>query len=249
MIDESQTINEEAILIAPEPDATAAPDVVETPAPDGDEPETKTFTQEEIDEIVAKRLAKAERKWRREQAQTPEPVAYEPPVDDEVYTPTADQIIARHEAQKQQQAMLEAYHEREEAALEKYDDFQQVAYNPNLKITDVMATTIQASEIGPDVIYWLGSNPKEAARIASLPQVLQAKEIGKIEAKLETDPPARKTTTAPAPISPVTARTNAASIYDTTDPRAVKTLNRGENATAWIEAERQRVLRERQARM
>jgi hypothetical protein len=107
-----------------------------------------------------------------------------------------------------------------------------------------MAETIRASDIGPDVAYYLGSNVKEAERIARLSPFLQAKEIGKIEAKLSDNPPIKKSTSAPAPITPVTARTSGTNpSYDTTDPRSIKTMSTSE----WIEAERQRQIRKLQA--
>jgi hypothetical protein len=155
----------------------------------------------------------------------------------------AHELLAQREAARQQAAIVEAYQELEETARDKYADFQQVAYNPNLPVTDVMAQTIQASEIGPDVIYWLGSNPKEAARISQLSPILQAREIGKIEARLTSDPPVKKTSSAPAPIAPVAARTTGGASYDTTDPRSLKTMTTSE----WIEAERQRQIRKLQA--
>ena len=106
-----------------------------------------------------------------------------------------------------------------------------------------MAETIQASDIGPDVAYFLGANPKEADRISRLSPFLQAKEIGKIEAKLSDNPPAKKTTSAPAPIAPVTARSTGGTAYDTTDPRSIKTMS----ASEWIEAERNRQIRKWEA--
>ncbi len=135
-----------------------------------------------------------------------------------------------------QAEVLESYHEREEEARNKYEDFEQVAYNPNLPITTVMAQTIQASEIGPEVAYYLGANPKEADRISRLEPMIQAKEIGRIEAKLVTDPPVKKSTSAPSPISPVTARNSGNPTFDTTDPRSVKTMS----ASEWIAADRLR---------
>jgi hypothetical protein len=116
-------------------------------------------------------------------------------------------------------------------------------YNPKLPITPIMAQTIQASDAGPDVAYYLGSNPKEAERIARLPAILQAKEIGKIESKLASSPPVKKSTAAPQPISPVTARSTATSL-DTTDPRSAKQMSPSE----WIAAERQRQTRQWEAR-
>lgn len=240
-----------AASAAPEPDATAAP-VPETTTPEGQTTD-KTFSQEELDAIVGKRLAREQRKWEREQAQrltdlqAKAPVA--PPAADDFESASAyadaladqraQELLNKREAAKAQAELLDAYHDREEEARSKYDDFEQVAYNPKLPVTDAMAQTIQASEIGPDVIYWLGSNPKEAARISALPGLLQAREIGKIEAKLATNPPVKKTSTAPAPIAPVAARASGSSAYDTTDPRSIKTMSTSE----WIEADRLRQIK------
>jgi hypothetical protein len=155
----------------------------------------------------------------------------------------AEELLAKREAAKQQSAVLESYQEREEAARDKYDDFEQVAYNPKLPITNVMAETIQSSDIGPELAYYLGSNPKEADRISRMTPLGQAKEIGKIEAKLASAPPIKKTTSAPAPISPVTARSAGAATLDTTDPRSIKSMT----ASQWIEAERARQIKKLQA--
>jgi hypothetical protein len=91
--------------------------------------------------------------------------------------------------------------------------------------------------------YYLGSNPKDAERISRMSPLAQAKEIGKIEAKLASDPPVKRTTSAPAPISPVTARSSGAPAYDTTDPRSIKTMSDSQ----WIEAERARQMKKMQA--
>ena len=233
-------------------EATAAPEPVVTP---GEQEDGKSFSQEELDAIVTKRLAREQRKWEREQSRRAvevAPPAPLPPVDsfadaqsyaEAMAEQKAQELLARREAVQQQTAVLDAYHDREEEARVKYDDFEQVAYNPNLRVTDAMAQTIQASDIGPDVIYYLGTNPKESERIARLPVLLQAKEIGKLEAKLVSDPPVKRTSTAPAPIAPVTARTSGSNSYDTTDPRSIKSMTTSE----WIEAERQRQIRKYEA--
>jgi hypothetical protein len=245
---------------APELETTAAPEPVETETPEEQPVEqeaAKTFTQEELDAIVGKRLAREQRKWEREQAQRlAEQQARQQPTDIapeqfETYEDYAEalaerkaqELLARREAEQQQRAYLEAYHDREEVARDKYDDFEQVAYNPNLPVTEAMARAIQASEIGPDVLYHLGSTPSEAARISRLDPILQAREIGKIEARLSADPPVKKTSNAPAPIAPVTARSNGAPRYDTTDPRSTKTMSTSE----WIEAERLRQIKKYEA--
>ncbi len=255
MSDKDQAVAE--ISPAPEPEATAAPESVET-TPEEQQP-TKSFSQEELDAIVSKRLAREQRKWEREQAQrlaeqqARQPVAPPPAPDDfesaqhyaeALAEQKAQELLARREAEAQQAAILDSYKDREEEARDRYEDFEQVAYNPNLPVTDIMAQAIQSSDIGPEVIYWLGSNPKEAARISRLSPVLQAKEIGKIEVNLTSNPPVKKTSTAPAPLAPVTAtRSNSGPRYDTTDPRSLKSMSTSD----WIEAERLRQIKKWEA--
>ena len=245
---------------APAPEVTATPEtniIAPEVAEEAKEP-SKVFTQEELDAAIGKRLAREQRKWEREQsqrqaeAQTLRAPAEISSVDQfespEAYADAlayqkAEELIAKRESAKRQSQVLESYHDKEEEARTKYDDFEQVAYNPKLPITDVMAETIQSSDVGPELAYYLGSNPKEADRISRMSTLAQAKEIGKIEAKLASDPPVKRTTSAPAPISPVTARSTGSPAYDTTDPRSTKTMS----ASEWIEAERKRQVKKWEA--
>lgn len=252
MSDEIQ--NEVAAEPASEQVATAAPET-EIIAPETEQPneqQSKTFTQEELDAIVGKRLAREQRKWEREQSRKAPPVSELPPVDqfesvdayaDALAERKAEELLAKREAERQRMDLVEAYHDREEDARSKYEDFEQVAYNPKLPITSVMAETIQMSEVGPDLAYYLGSNPREADRISKLTPYSQAKEIGKLEAKLASEPVLKKTTSAPPPIAPISGRGTGAPSYDTTDPRSVKSMSTSE----WIEAERQRQIRKWEA--
>ena len=250
MNDEILNAPADAPAPASESEATAAP-IAETTRPEDQTTETpKSFTQEELDAIVGKRLAREQRKWEREQAQRTVPTAPSelPPPDQfdsvETYAKAyAEQMLREREVQKQRSEYVEAYHDREEDARGKYDDFEQVAYNPNLRITTVMAETIQTSDVGPDVAYYLGSNPKEADRISRLSPILQAKEIGRIEATLVSNPPVKKSSSAPTPISPVTARSSGAPAFDTTDPRSIKTMTTSE----WIAADRARQMKKLEA--
>ncbi len=259
MTEEVQTLAE--VDSAPASEVTATPENAMN-APEAVENqegqvEEKKYSQAEIDAMIGKRLAREQRKWEREQQQraaetqivkaapTASVDQFESP---EAYAEAlayqkAEELIAKREAAKQQSAVLESYQEREEAARDKYDDFEQVAYNPKLPITNVMAETIQSSDIGPELAYYLGSNPKDAERISRMTPLSQAKEIGKIEAKLAAEPPMKRTTSAPAPISPVTARSVGSPSHDTTDPRSIKTMT----TSQWIEAERARQIKKQQA--
>jgi hypothetical protein len=241
----------QAEVPAPTPEVTAEP-VVEVSAPEVPEAAPKTFSQEELDAAIGKRLAREQRKWERERVQ---PVAPQAPVTPEQFASNedyvealaeqrAEQKLAEREQRRQQAEILETYHDKEEEVRAKYEDFEQVAYNPNLPITTVMAQSIQASDNGPEVAYHLGANPREAERISRLSPIMQAKEIGKIEAQLAANPPVKKTSNAPAPISPVSARTTGSPAYDTTDPRSIKSMSTSE----WIEAERARQVRKHEAR-
>jgi hypothetical protein len=258
MTEEVQNLAE--VDSAPAPEVTATTETVENTPVVADESneqpvEEKKYSQAEIDAMIGKRLAREQRKWEREQAQRsaekqvvptdlPSPDQFQSPTDyAEFIRAEADKLVQQREAAKQQSQVLESYQEREEQARDKYDDFEQVAYNPNLPITNVMAETIQHSDIGPELAYYLGSNPKDAERISRLTPFMQAKEIGKIEAKLADNPPVKKTTSAPAPISPVTARTSGSPSHDTTDPRSIKSMT----TSQWIEAERARQIKKHQA--
>ena len=257
-MDESQEVVLADSTAAPEQVATAAP-VTEEVAPEAVEPTEapKTFSQEELDAAIGKRLAREQRKWEREQAaraaekQLKAPAEI-PPIEqfnspdeyaDALAERKAEELLARREQARMQSEIIESYHDKEEDARNKYDDFEQVAYNPKLPITDAMAQTIQSSDVGPDMAYYLGSNPKEADRISRLSPLQQAKELGKIEAKLADNPVVKKTSSAPAPIAPITARSSGSSATDTTDPRAIKSMTTSE----WIEADRQRQIKKWEA--
>jgi len=246
---ENQEVEVLAEVPAPETEVTTAPET-DAPAIEVSEESqaTKTFSQEELDAAIGKRLAREQRKWERDRAaqastsvaprNVPAPDQYE---SVEAYAEAlavqkAEQMIEQREQQRQQHEILESYHDKEEDARAKYDDFEQVAYNPSVPITQVMAQSIQASDVGPDLAYYLGTNIKEAERIARLAPILQAKEIGRLEAKIANEPVTKKTTSAPAPITPVTAKGSGSPAYDTTDPRSVKTMSTSD----WIAAERAR---------
>ena len=254
-MDENQPLVTEAPAQADVP--VTAPEVTATSESAQNEQPAKTFSQEEVDALVAKRLAKEQRKWERKLQQPATPAVPSvprevPPADQfesvEAYAQAlaekrAAELLQQREAHQQQTQVLESHRDREETAREKYDDYEDVVYNPKLAITPIMAQTIQASDMGPDVAYYLGINPKEAERIARLPAIAQAKEIGRLEAKIASAPPVKRTTSAPTPISPVSARTTSTTL-DTTDPRAAKQMS----ASEWIAADRARQIRQMEAR-
>ncbi len=248
---------------APEQAGTATP-VADVKEPENKQPETpKTFTQEELDDILSKRLAKEQRKFERDSARRiAEAVAHVaakpaaelkpenfPTTDayiDAVSDRKADEKLALRESQRESVNVDARWSEAEEAAMEKYGDYDVVVKNnPALPITPTMADVIKRSDMGGDVAYHLGTNPREAERIAKLSPFLQAKELGRIEAKLAANPPEiKKPSNAPEPIKPVKPMGDTSRVYDTTDPRSIKQMGTSE----WIAADRLRRQKEMEAR-
>lgn len=92
----------------------------------------------------------------------------------------------------------QTFRQREAEFAEKTPDYAAKVYDPTLPFTNDMATVIAGSENGPQLAYYLAENRAEAARIAAMPAIQAARELGKIEARL-TAPPAPRVSKAPPP--------------------------------------------------
>lgn len=66
-------------------------------------------------------------------------------------------------------------------------------------ITDSMAETIMDSELGPAVLHYLAKNRSVSNQIARMAPLQQAREIGRLEAKLSTAPTPNRVSGAPPP--------------------------------------------------
>jgi hypothetical protein len=96
------------------------------------------------------------------------------------------------------EARSAAWREKVEAVKDRFPDFVAVAHAPTLPVSETMADVISEHDNGPAILYYLGKNPEEARRIASLPPARQGLELGRIEAKVSVPPP-KRTSTAPPP--------------------------------------------------
>lgn len=104
---------------------------------------------------------------------------------------------------RERQRIVETWEEKTSRAESKYEDFDEVV--GEIQPTTPWAIAVMEVENGEDVAYHLGKNLKDARRIASLPPLQQALEIGRLSAKLASAPAQPKTPSrAPAPISPLT---------------------------------------------
>lgn len=120
----------------------------------------------------------------------------------------ASDKTSREQAQQRERVTIETAHAtREQTARTKYSDYDDVARNPSLAITNEMADVLVLSDDGPDIAYYLGKNPAEAERIARLHPKLVAKELGRLSAKIASTPETVTLSQAPEPITPVGGKT------------------------------------------
>ncbi|MGO9172000.1 MAG: hypothetical protein ACLP7P_08560 [Rhodomicrobium sp.] len=105
---------------------------------------------------------------------------------------------AREAGERAAAAAEEAWRERTADFRARVADFDAVAHNPNLKISPIMADAIRESERGAEIAYYLGKNPNEAARIASLAPVSQATAIARLESRVSKAPAQSQTKAPPA---------------------------------------------------
>lgn len=250
------SFSEAVKFTAPTSEATTAPVVADDTSADEEHPEPKTFTQEELDAIVSKEKAKTERRILREQREAAQqrPVSTEAPKADQFKTGEeylealsdwkADQKVAQRKQQEQQNKVESSFDDKMDQARAKYgSDFDAKMKTEGWYCSEVATQALKDSDLGPDIAYYLASNPEESKRIWDMNPVSQIREIGKIEAKLAANPtPVKKGSSAPAPITPVGAR-GTVQKFDTTDPRSDKM-----SIEDWFVAERKRLEKQARAR-
>jgi hypothetical protein len=119
--------------------------------------------------------------------------------------------LAEREAQSRQKA-LEAKRETIFAKAEKDAGFDREDFLESTPVTSVMAEAILESDLADKIVKHLYSNQEEAERISNLSPARQAVEIGKLEVKLSSPAPVKKSG-APAPITPIAAKTASLNDY------------------------------------
>ncbi len=111
--------------------------------------------------------------------------------------------VAKVKTERQEKAIQ--FKAKLDKGFEKHADFQEVVFNPTVPITETIVQALSGCDNAADIVYYLGQNPKEANRIASLSPIDTAREIGKLEMKLSGPEPTpqRTQTRAPEPTKPV----------------------------------------------
>lgn len=199
---------------------------IATQGDEGEQPPAaaKSFTQEELNEIVRKEKAKAEAKAERRVMRTLEKVIpqqvqqVQQPIDDRPHRSQyandesfvdaltdwkLDQreMGQRQQQQRQQSETLNQKTEKIYAEAEKVPGFDREAFD-ELPLTPVIAHALTDSDVAAKLMVFMAANPAEVERITALSPARQAAEIGKLESKLASAPTVKAPRT-PAPIEPV----------------------------------------------
>lgn len=85
-----------------------------------------------------------------------------------------------------------------------FDEVVASVFEPDFPNSKTMADFVEESDQPARMLYWLGNNPDEAARISQLSPIRQAKELAKVEANLAAPAPQPKRPGAPPPPKIVT---------------------------------------------
>lgn len=112
----------------------------------------------------------------------------------------------QQKAEQQTRERFRSLAEKEAAFAAEHPDYEDVAKDPSVPITPVMAEVIMESDIAPAIAYYLGQHVEEAASIAQMTPAAAGRAIGRIEASLSAPvsapgQPPRKVTQAPPPVT------------------------------------------------
>ncbi len=114
--------------------------------------------------------------------------------------------VAEQEAKQQAdlKVLQDGFRTKREIALTKYPDYAEVAEADTTRVDVPTALAIMQADNGPDMLYHLGKNPTEAARIAALTPQQQVFEVGRLSATL-AQPTRPVVSKAPVPLRPIQA--------------------------------------------
>lgn len=217
--------------------------IAETPTPEADAPKVETpapkerdRVQERIDELtrekndLRRRLESLEKPKEPEVKELKRPTLEESNYDEDAHNRAMDAYYESLIEKKAAERVEKVLTEREQR--EKAQKVNEAFESKLSKLTDeerervmrapadaVMADVIKASEVGPELCLYLEEHRDEAAQIMRLPDVQKARELGRIEARLElkasskTDapksPPVSK---APPPVPKIEAAEGSVSV-------------------------------------
>lgn len=182
----------------------------------------KTFTQAELDDIVQKRIAKAEAKAERRvlrtleklQPQAAAPVQQNQAQEDqrptrrqgEAEDAYLDRLTDWKLDQREGKRQVEQQQQQAKSLAEKTDGFYAEAQKlagfdreafDDLPLTKPMVEALVDSDIAPKLMAYMSAHPEDVERIAKLSPARQAAELGKMEEKAASVQTAKPSRTPP----------------------------------------------------
>lgn len=113
----------------------------------------------------------------------------------------AERVAKQYQSKSEELAIREQYVSREKDFAKTVPDFYEVTMSESLDVSGTMVDEIERSDIGPELVYYLGKNIDEAARIARMPERSAIREMVLLENKLKAakEKPAKTVSNAPPP--------------------------------------------------
>lgn len=118
-------------------------------------------------------------------------------------------------AAKQGQERNSAWNAAAEKARASYQDYDAVTSASDIQLTPHLQELLLSSDVGPHLSYQIAMQPEIAERLNRLPPLIAAKEIARMEDRIEKQPDAPPTpapsatarkTNAPRPVTPISAQ-------------------------------------------
>ena len=244
-VDESTTENQTDETVENSGESATPPEDAKSEAP----PKRKGGYQKRIDKLTKEVY---QLRARLETPQTTQSQEKEPSVDDFEDYDKYQRALISHETKKELKEQSEsserskreseartvhenrqvAWDNHKEAIGDKYDDADDILehFASEVTLSQIALDAILESDLGGDVVYHLGKNDAEAARIAKLSPARQAIEIGKLEVMLASKP-VKSASKAAAPIDPVKGKGAAGN----------STPSDSDDAETWIRKEAARM--------
>ena len=177
--------------------------------------------------------------------------------DEAVKKFAADQETKTRQAQAQAEAqtLTQSFKKREAEFVKQVEDYDEVAdtaigiLSEPTQASRAIGDALFTSEVGPEMLYYLGQNPDEAQRIAALSPLKAVMELGKLEAQLaeqeEKNPDKSETTAppvsrAPKPMAPI-KKPAGIPAFDPNDEKQALSMT----AEEWAEKQRKRLAKMR----
>lgn len=118
----------------------------------------------------------------------------------------AKRVLKDEQGRENSDRRISTFRGKEADFSKSVDDYHEVVTDPNLPISQVMADVATEMDNGPEVLYYLGKNPDLADKISQLSPLSAARELGRIEATIQSQEKKGETVSkAPAPAPKIKA--------------------------------------------